>query len=232
MSDELRLPDELAACEAHLAGEPLPAVGINRDELLYRAGWVAAEAAIERRLAMPVTSKELSKQGSSRFGTTAAWSLASAVVAASLAVVVTHFAMSRPGAVLLQDDAVGSQRPSADIAAAAPLEPTRPQVARVADDPPRTNLDALIADHSRLDRRQPASPLLAQYKGPGESPWEASTIVSSNEIPSSEGPVAARTPLTARGLLNELMPVRSASNPQTPGGVLNIFRPLAWRDAI
>ncbi len=41
MSDELRLPDELAACEARLAARLLPASGIDRDQLMYRAGWAA-----------------------------------------------------------------------------------------------------------------------------------------------------------------------------------------------
>jgi len=38
-----RLPHELAEIEARLAKLPLPASSINRDEMLYRAGWAAAE---------------------------------------------------------------------------------------------------------------------------------------------------------------------------------------------
>lgn len=45
MREELRLPDELAACEARLAALALPAAAINRDELLFRAGWAAHDAA-------------------------------------------------------------------------------------------------------------------------------------------------------------------------------------------
>ena len=42
--DEPRLPDELAAFEAALAARALPAPRIDRDQLMYRAGWAACEA--------------------------------------------------------------------------------------------------------------------------------------------------------------------------------------------
>jgi hypothetical protein len=84
MSDELRLPDDLAACEARLAAQSLPATAINRDELMYRAGWAACEA----RLAASVTSPPL--KGGARGGIRlAAASFTSAAVAASLAVAIT-----------------------------------------------------------------------------------------------------------------------------------------------
>jgi hypothetical protein len=44
--EELRLPEELAALEALLAAKPLAAAGIDRDQLMYRAGWAACEAAL------------------------------------------------------------------------------------------------------------------------------------------------------------------------------------------
>lgn len=46
MSDEMKLPDELAACEARLAALPLAAARVDRDELMFRAGWAAGHAAV------------------------------------------------------------------------------------------------------------------------------------------------------------------------------------------
>ncbi len=83
MSDELRLPDDLAACEAQLAAKLPPATGINRDELMYRAGWAACEA----RLASG--SRGSVRLASGGGGVIAAWSLASAATAAALAVALT-----------------------------------------------------------------------------------------------------------------------------------------------
>lgn len=84
MSDDLRLPDELAAFEALLAAQPLPVLGINRDQLLYQAGWSACEA--QRVQPRPSVGDRLESRERRR---TAAWSLASAAVAASLAVTAT-----------------------------------------------------------------------------------------------------------------------------------------------
>ena len=79
MFDELRLPEELAACEARLASQPLATSGIDRDQLMYRAGWAACEAS-------RAASRALVDRG---LATVAGWSLTSAAVAASLAVIVT-----------------------------------------------------------------------------------------------------------------------------------------------
>lgn len=96
--DDLRLSDELAALEALLAAKPLPAPRIDRDQLMYRAGWAACEAQCQPRPlaggrpkvrlrpaaveahppAEPGTIRERRR--------TLAWSLGSAAVAASIAV--------------------------------------------------------------------------------------------------------------------------------------------------
>jgi hypothetical protein len=101
MSDELRLPDDLAACEALLAAKPLAATGIDRDQLLYRSGWAACQVQLAGVNTPPskgweqpstVASGDRAQGGSSREairGGIAAWSLASAAIAASLAVVIT-----------------------------------------------------------------------------------------------------------------------------------------------
>lgn len=103
MSEEMRLPAELAACEARLAAHALPASGIERDALLYQAGWAAAVAQANAirgdaggqtiRLDIgdnPPHSKEgaWGEIGSAK-KVTFAWSAISAAIAASLAVVAT-----------------------------------------------------------------------------------------------------------------------------------------------
>ncbi len=84
---ESPLPDELQRCESILAGMTLPPARVERDQLMYQAGWAAAEVAGESGAVRP---REARQWGRSRGrGLTVAWSLASAAVAASLAVVVT-----------------------------------------------------------------------------------------------------------------------------------------------
>ncbi len=56
MSTENSLPSELAAFEARLRKQPLDRVEIDRDELMYQAGWAAAEAARKMRWLWPTTS--------------------------------------------------------------------------------------------------------------------------------------------------------------------------------
>jgi hypothetical protein len=109
MSDELRLPDDLAACEARLASEPLPASRIDRDQLMYRAGWAACEAQLASENPSSLLKNGIgSRTSAQKFGDSesgeracptfqraarrrvvAAWSLASAALAASIAVAVT-----------------------------------------------------------------------------------------------------------------------------------------------
>lgn len=94
MSEEMRLPDDLAACEARLAAFELPSAGIDRDALLYQAGWAAAMShlgVVEKLDPLTVEAGSRRRRaGAGKTGlTTAAWSLASAAVAASIAVVAT-----------------------------------------------------------------------------------------------------------------------------------------------
>jgi hypothetical protein len=91
MSDELRLPDDLAACEARLAAMSLPAAAINRDELMYRAGWAAGAETARLAVAIPPPLKveEGPRRRGVRGGIIAAWSLGSAATAAALAVLIT-----------------------------------------------------------------------------------------------------------------------------------------------
>jgi hypothetical protein len=86
MSDELRLPDDLAACEARLAARSPAPTQIDRDQLMYQAGWAACEASLA---AMDSPPLKAGARGGIKRGTIAAWSFASAALAASLAVAVT-----------------------------------------------------------------------------------------------------------------------------------------------
>ncbi len=56
MSPEPSLPPELASFESQLFKQPLPGSGIDRDELLYQAGWAAAQASRKRNWLWPTTS--------------------------------------------------------------------------------------------------------------------------------------------------------------------------------
>ncbi len=99
--EELRLPDELAALEALLAAQPLAAAGIDRDQLMYQAGWAACEAQWQPRPSAGGRVASLEMAADSRrypraeLGDVrerrrlATWSLASAALAASLAVATT-----------------------------------------------------------------------------------------------------------------------------------------------
>lgn len=147
MSQEIRLPAELAACEALLAAHALPACGIDRDSLLYRAGWEAALAHIGAtgqcaggetdRLAGTLESplaKGRDRGGISRSTRAAmAWSAASAALAASIAVAAT-LALRPPRVVEVAAQAqpaaatVAQPQPQRAAAPAAASDATRPPV--------------------------------------------------------------------------------------------------------
>ena len=186
MSDELRLPDHLAACEAQLAAQLLPASGINRDELLYRAGWAAGAETARLAVLSPPPSK-----GGARGGITAAWSFASAAIAASIAVAVT-----------LQ------------------LQPNQPPtvVANPADAHPQLAAEAIEPRRSELPRVEFAR---ASTKSPGASRINTGLIAlrqraisnawaDTTNVAATTGDTAAPIPQTARELLQELLPAEAA----------------------
>jgi hypothetical protein len=211
MSDELRLPDDLAACEARLAAQPLPGSRLDRDQLMYRAGWAACESRLVVPNPPPSKVEEGPGRRGARGGITAAWSFASAAVAASIAVTIT---------LQLQ---LPSQMPLASVSDA-----QRPQQASV----PRGQ----IAQPS--ENRRPANEsngglanfaLFTQPRSlaPSSAPlfWAArsqtlpgagdATIyqVAALRGPGAAGPTEAAK--TARQLLNEYLPASSAdANPQ------------------
>jgi hypothetical protein len=192
MSDELRLPDELAAIEARLAAHPLPASPLNRDELLYQAGWAACEAKLAATSHLLASSLREPKHPSRAI---VAWSLTSAALAASLAVAVTLALAPDRAPTLAVEGAGGSRPPLASVVetttAAAPA-PRSDEVDRVL-----ANLDALL----RLDRSLPTASLWAALGSPRRQPWDEPIVASVD----ATAP-AASSPDTARGLLEELLP--------------------------
>jgi hypothetical protein len=193
MSDELRLPDHLAACEARLAAQMLPASGINRDELLYRAGWAAgAETA---RLAVvnppPLKVEEGPRRRGARGGNTAAWSLISAAVAASIAVMVT-----------LQ------LRPNESHAVVAIPADAHPQFAAETVEPRPSQLPRVEFAHATpksLSSNRINTGLIALRQRVMTNAWAEPTNIASNT-----GEAAAPSPQTARDLMQELLPSESA----------------------
>ncbi|HEX6963372.1 MAG TPA: hypothetical protein VF175_16005 [Lacipirellula sp.] len=190
MSDELRLPDELAACEARLAAMRLPATAIDRDELMYRAGWAAgAETA---RLAVgnspPLKVEEGPRRRGARGGIRLfAASLTSAAVAASLAVVITL--QSRPN--------------DPEQVAVAP-QPSDAATTVVAETPrPSTVAAATVEPPSRGRRRLPTIDvgLLALRR---DALFRDGSL--SVSMASSQGDPPAAAAKTARELLDELLP--------------------------
>ena len=217
MSDELRLPDRLAACEAELAAQPLAVSTINRDELMYRAGWAAAEAALSGHAAnsLPTSSRGVSK--------VIAWSAASAALAASLAVAVT-LALSSGGDRSIAVPS-GPERPT--IMTTVAMTPTDIPAPRrlVVIDPLLERLDALANGTSaarggideasvwaatrRLRAGRPDQPILASA---------AASATGSDAIDSRP----------ARELLDQMLPrrARPSSESGEASGILDFLRPL------
>jgi hypothetical protein len=192
MSEEMRLPDHLAACEAMLAGQPLAPSGVDRDQLLYRAGWAACEAQRERA----ATPADLSPPPG--MGRTAAWSLASAALAASLAVAATLQWQSPRRGELAEDGGLAAP-PSASLVAA----PTPPQPAPAAD---YADSDAyLLAAIDKAGAQRVTAPLLAMYLHPTRlvRPRSAAELTVND--------VSAPSSKSARELRQELLPQDPAS---------------------
>jgi hypothetical protein len=191
MSDELRLPDDLAACEARLAAQSLPATAINRDELMYRAGWAAGVESTRLAALNPPPWK-----GGARGGIRlAAASLASAAVAASLAVAATlHW-----GPAELTRVVVETPRHKADAMAAVAA--------------PRPSTSHLIADvPARMERNvRPASDvglLGLRLRALNQ------TSLLSDRVTASNADASDTSAKSARELLDEMLPTASGKETQ------------------
>jgi hypothetical protein len=221
MSDELKLPDELRACEARLAGESLPPSRINRDELLYRAGWAAA-------CAQALASERAALQPFAGRGTIAAWSLASAALAASLAVVVTRSVTSTDGPRSTDRSAASSP-----LFAAGASAPSVDRAARSQDAASAASLarrDDMVVQLSLASRRPPAALLVASNRrdvGRWDQPIPSAADSGASLASPSEN-------VTAQTLFDELVPPGSRASDSAAGrsstGLLRLIRPLAWGD--
>jgi hypothetical protein len=224
MSDELRLSDELAACEARLAAHSLASSGIHRDELLYQAGWAACAAASNQKtLSIP--------SGNSKQRTLAAWCAASAAIAATLAVAATMaLRADLPLQVALATQA--AVEPSVNVRDATPKAAT-PRTS--ANNRLLAQLDALAAGRASGGGRISSATLLATLSNHRRERWDQPILVSTTL--DADADVSSREPATARQILDEYLPdgARGAA-PAGAGpraGVLRLLNPLSWsEDAI
>jgi hypothetical protein len=183
MPDELKLPADLAPCEARLAAHPLPPASLNRDELLYRAGWAAAEAARSRATPLPSEGRVPSRKRD-----VALWSCASAALAASLAVALT-LTMTRPNGAPAVVPAAGSRPPLAEMAATAPEKlPTQ----RTPEFGARESsaLDAAL----RWNNRTPAASVWATISNSKRPRWDEPIITPTSRVQPSSSAVATPAP--------------------------------------
>ena len=181
MSDELRLPDELAATEARLAAMSLAPSGINRDELMYRAGWAACEASRWGLAPSPSPAR-----ASDRIRL-AASSLSSAAIAASMAIAATLTWQANGRTQLADSKASPPVEVAGNVKAAA-----RPIADVIRQDPHASTFETRPAiDIGVLGLRARA---LAQ------ATWLGETIATSN------GEASAPAAKTARELLDEMLP--------------------------
>ena len=211
MSDELRLPDDLAACEARLAAQPLPASRLDRDDVMYRAGWAACEA---QWLGANVPA---AKTPTTR-GQTAGWSLASAALAASVAVVAT---------LQLQDGAGPNRMPLATAAQTKTLEqPADNRAASLRQDgasnaPVLASL-AMLKQAPGVEANPAISLLNARDLAISQSSSDRLLLqVSLTRTRAAAAPnMAAKT---ARQLLNEYLPDSDPAGSESKSS-----RPLQW----
>ena len=95
MPEDQPLPDEVAAelagVESKLAGMQLPAVAVDRDQLMYRAGYAAAEEQLRHAIGNTSITRQASGGNRRRLGPIGVLgcSIASAAAAAAIAVAAT-----------------------------------------------------------------------------------------------------------------------------------------------
>jgi hypothetical protein len=229
MSDDLRLPDDLAAFEALLAAQALPVVGINRDQLMYRAGWAAGEAGrhtpplkggarFDAPEAPAVTRRDPpAEPGAGRERRrTAVWSVVSAAVAASLAVVGT-LAWESSGGVGETERAGGGTPRLADVDIAPPAVG---EVAHSSDyDVAVADVERLLDSHGGQDRITLAGPWFAMKRRGFER--TSNNAATGAELVTAATDEALPSAKTARELWKELNP----SEPVTPTPVWPWGRP-------
>ena len=233
MFDELNLPDELRACEARLAAKALPATSIDRDQLMYRAGWAAGAETARLACGDPPPSKvgpnrarstqvDRAQGGSSceaiRGGipsrrATAALCFTSAALAASLAIAITLQLRPQASRETVAAASRSDQTPSTtisqtDVNAGPTLHTQVPSSPSEVD----LFLTKLVAGS-----RQPSSPLFAQLVHQRTLADVTPTFAAdANSAPTAQAK-------SARELLDEILPHGRPDIEQRP-----LFRAWPW----
>ena len=197
--DEPRLPDELAAFEAALAARALPAPRIDRDQLMYRAGWAACEA--HPRPATVETYPPAEPGGTRERRRALAWSLGSAALAASIAVMATLGWQRTTSRV---DEAGGAGGETPRLAVEEGLPQTIAEVESLTSrDVSAAEIDRLLNASGRNDRLSLAGPWFAmKQRGLGEMANDNNVRTDEAAATDLEPPTAK----TARELWKELNP--------------------------
>jgi hypothetical protein len=217
MADEMRLPEELAAFEALLAARALPASRLDRDQVMYQAGWTAREAQFQPRalpggrhalpeevaVARDYPRAEPGARGMLR--RTMAWSCASAALAASLAVAVTLGWSSAEQSEIAEAERAGGETPrlAAD-------EVSGTTIAQDASDRSVTTpsllseLDRFLAADAHGTRPTLTGPWFALHRLDRPAPDSRSDQIA------ADAEATPATPKTIRDLQQELLPAASA----------------------
>lgn len=213
MADEMRLPEELAAFEALLSARTLPASRLDRDQVMYRAGWAACEAQLQPR-ALPGGRHALPEEAAPAKGypraepgamgpnpRTVAWSCASAALAASIAVAVT-LGWSR----MEQNEVAEAERARGEtprlavdeVATTVAVEEERDHSAAALS--LLNNLDRYIDGDARGGRPTLAGPWLAMQR------LDLRQIDARDDHVANDAEATPATPKTIRDLQHELLP--------------------------
>lgn len=193
--EDSSLTSDLTRIETLLAKRTVPASQIDRDDLLYRAGWTAAEAQLCD------TPRETASRQTSHINI--AWrqigiaSLASAALAASLAVGISlQFLSARIPAVVVNRELI---------------EEPQPIDVRVEDDAPTALATPIVvpvsANRSAETIWESKAPLLIMrdrvLAGWSDEKWISTGTRRGTHLPPS---TELRSPKTSREILSELLP--------------------------
>jgi hypothetical protein len=229
--DELRLPDELAALEALLAAKPLAAAGIDRDQLMYRAGWAACEAALMQprpsaggRLEVPQAPVAVETYPPAEPGAaggrrrTVVWAAGSAALAASITVAATWGWQGSASLEEIERAGGGTLR----LAEGGGLPQTLAEVKSLtARDVSAAEVERLLDSNGRDDRLTLAGPWFAMKQRGFDGSTSDAALRTDRATATTDGaPTSAKT---ARELWKELNPNETT----TPTPVWPWARPLS-----
>ena len=194
---DTRLPEELARCESILAGMSLPRSRVQRDELMYRAGWAAAEGDANCPSLQGAERKQYSRGTGGR--STFAWAIASAAIAASLTAAITLWL--EPAAVAPTDAIVdlSSEEGSA--------------ISEEEKQPPESRAHLIPGGSTRRVGIEWTASLLTMRNRALSQQWDDPWIATETSIgESSSNDAISSQPKTSREMLQEFLPEPSAQD--------------------